>query len=130
MSLNRRQVIELTAAIRARRDQLVEEIRRDAAKMRGEPYAGVAGAVHDTGDEALADVLTDTNQAELSRDVAELRELDAACKRLDAGTYGTCLDCSVDIDVERLFANPGVTRCVACQSRHEKTHATARHSSL
>lgn len=61
MSLNRRQVIQLSAAIKDRRSALIEEIRRNAAKIRGEPYASVAGAVHDLGDEGVADLITDVS---------------------------------------------------------------------
>lgn len=130
MPLSRRQLIELSAAIRERRRQLVEEIRRDAARERGESYAAIATDTPDAGDEASADLMADLAHADTNRDVAELRELEAAAERLDKGTYGVCADCGGEIEVERLFARPGVTRCIACQRRYEKTHATPERSSL
>lgn len=130
MPLARRQTIALTAAIRERRDQLIEEIRGDAARSRGEPYAAVAGAVHDLADEAVADQIGDLKRAELARDVAELEELEAAARRLADGNYGICIDCKAEIAIERLFARPGVLRCLACQQRFENTHASARGGSL
>ena len=78
--------------------------------------------MHDHGDESVAALLSDLDQAELSRDVAELREIEAARKRLADGAYGICLDCAADIAMERLTAEPGAARCVKCQARHEKTY--------
>jgi RNA polymerase-binding protein DksA len=124
MSLNRREIIQLASAIEERRGALLEEIRNDVARAREEQYGTVAGATHDLGDEAVADLLTDLDQAELTRDVGELREVVAALKRLADGTYGLCLDCGADIPVERLRAQPAAARCVDCQQRHEKTYRT------
>ncbi|HWA39464.1 MAG TPA: TraR/DksA family transcriptional regulator [Burkholderiales bacterium] len=107
MPLTRRQTIELAAAIRERRDALVKELGTDTAD-RNDPVEA----------------------ADTDRDVAELKELEAAAARLDQGRYGACADCGADIEVERLFARPGTTRCIACQRRHEKTHATPERSSL
>ena len=124
MSLNRREIIQLASAIEERRGALLEEIRSDVARAREEQYGAIAGATHDIGDEAVADLLTDLGQAELTRDVGELRELEAALKRLAEGTYGLCLDCGADIPFERLSAQPGAARCVECQQRREKTYRT------
>lgn len=42
----------------------------------------------------------------------------AALERLDAGTYGTCLDCETAIPYERLSVMPETDRCVACSPVH------------
>jgi len=123
MALTPQQMQELRKRILDRRRQLAAELRGDAERSRGEQYGELAGATHDTGDESVADLLADLGQAELNRDLAELRDLEVARMRLDGGTYGICADCGAEIGYERLRANPGATRCVACQSRHEKTHA-------
>ena len=122
MALNRREIIELGNAIAERRKALMEEIRRDVARARDEPYAEVAGATPDSGDEAVADLIADVDQAEVTRDLGELRELEAARKRLADGSYGICVDCGADIGLARLRAQPGALRCVECQQRHEKTY--------
>ena len=122
MALNRRELIELARTIEERRAALIEEIRRDVARVRAETYAEIASATPDSGDEALADLLADVDQAEVTRDVAELRELSAAQKRIADGSYGICSDCGADIGSERLRVRPGAARCVACQTRHERTY--------
>ena len=124
MSLNRREMIELARAIEERRGELLEEIESDVVRARAEPYGEVAGAVRDIGDEAVADLIADVEQAEITRDIDELRELNAAHRRLADGSYGICVDCGADIGIERLRAQPAAARCVACQRRHEKTYRT------
>jgi RNA polymerase-binding transcription factor DksA len=124
MALSRKHVEELSAIIDARQRALVEELGREVARSRDEQYGAVAGATHDSGDEATADLIADLDHAEVSRDLGELRELEAARRRIADGAYGRCVDCGGDIPLERLRAQPGAARCLVCQSRHEKTYRT------
>jgi RNA polymerase-binding transcription factor len=124
MPLNRRQIIELAYAMTGRRNALLEEIRHDIERTRAEPYASVAGATPDIGDQAVADLIADLGEAEVTRDLGELRALEAALKRVADGGYGLCVDCAEDIPFARLKAQPSAGRCVACQQRHEKTYWT------
>lgn len=48
---------------------------------------------------------------------AHLAELDAACARLEAGTYGTCETCGGRIPAERLEARPAARSCVGCAAQ-------------
>ena len=124
MPLNRRDLIQLASLIEERRDALREEIRREVTRGREESYAELAGATHDRGDEALADLVADLGNAEVSRDLEELRGLEAALRRIADGGFGLCADCGAEIPLERLRAQPGAARCVACQARHEKTYGS------
>lgn len=45
-----------------------------------------------------------------------LDDIDAAVRRLDAGTYGGCRSCRHPIPVARLEAVPEATQCVRCAS--------------
>jgi DnaK suppressor protein len=56
----------------------------------------------------------------LARESACLREARAALRRIDAGVFGTCLDCEEDIGLKRLAAVPWAALCVACQERAER----------
>ena len=122
MPLNRRQIMELAYALGTRRKALLDEIRNDVERVRAEPYASVAGATPDIGDEAVADLLSDVGEAEVTRDLGELRMLERALERVSRGAYGKCLDCDAEIPFERLRAQPGAERCVGCQARQEKTY--------
>jgi DnaK suppressor protein len=123
MALTPQQQQELRQRILDRRRQLAAELRGDAERSRAEQYGTLAGSTHDSGDESVADLLVDVGQAELNRDLAELRDLEVARMRIEGGSYGTCTDCGVEIGYDRLRANPAAIRCMACQTRFEKTHA-------
>jgi DnaK suppressor protein len=83
-----------------------------------------AGSVADeTGDLAngpgdhLGDHGTDTFQRELDDGLEEnadhqLAEIDAALKRIEDGTYGTCVVCGKPIGDERLEALPWTRYCI------------------
>jgi RNA polymerase-binding transcription factor DksA len=123
MALTPQQSKELRHRILERRRHLAAEIRGDAERSRGETYRELAGETHDTAEESVADLLADLDQAEMTRDLAELRDLEAARLRLADGSYGTCVDCKGEIGYERLRANPAAMRCIRCQALHEKTYA-------
>ena len=120
MPLTREQSEELGAAIESRRRALVAEIREDRARAERDQFEDMAGASPDPGDESVASLIQDLDNADLGRDLDELRAVEAASDRLRKGTYGTCIDCGLDIDYQRLRANPSALRCIHCQSAHEK----------
>lgn len=55
-----------------------------------------------------------------ARESAELDAIDAALKRIEAGSYGVCIDCGADIPAPRLHAAPETPRCVDCQGQFEQ----------
>lgn len=46
-----------------------------------------------------------------------LAEIDAAMRRLDDGSYGTCAVCGGSIGSERLAARPAAATCISCARR-------------
>lgn len=130
MALTSKQIGELRRRVEKRRSELLAELREDAARARDAPYSEHAGIAPDTGDESVATLIADLEQAEVTRDLEELRAMDAAYQRLKEGTYGICVDCGGDIGYERLKAFPAAARCVACQERHEKTYGGSPKPSL
>lgn len=48
---------------------------------------------------------------------AELRQVDEALMRMDAGTYGVCAHCGRPIPPERLEVRPFAEYCVACAEK-------------
>lgn len=113
---------EFERLVRERRAALAAELQEDVARSRDEEYADLAGPVTDSADQASADLLADLDNAEVSRDLRMLRELDAALARLEDGSYGSCAECGGEIGIERLRAYPTALRCVDCQRVYEKTH--------
>ena len=49
-------------------------------------------------------------------------QVERALERLAQGKYGYCEDCGEQIPAERLKFRPEATRCVACQSRWDRTN--------
>ena len=122
MALTSKQTEELRKRVEKRRAELMAELREDAARARDEPYSEHAGIAPDTGDESVATLIADLEQADLTRDLDELRAMDGAYQRVKDGTYGICVDCGGDIGYERLKASPAAARCITDQERHEKTY--------
>lgn len=71
---------------------------------------------------AAATQVFDQNRALALRERAqkELTLVEAALERLEAGGYGTCLDCGRSIAEGRLEALPWAAYCVDCQRKHPR----------
>lgn len=105
--------------LRARLGAVRARIREALLRADRETYGELAGRVHDAEEESLADLLTDVRLAEISREVQEVRDIDAALRRMADRTYGSCIDCGDPIDPARLAAYPTAKRCVTCQRQRE-----------
>lgn len=49
-----------------------------------------------------------------------VQEIDEALARMDAGTFGSCVDCGRDIPIERLEAVPASATCLDCRATRER----------
>ena len=58
-------------------------------------------------------------------ELAAIRTIDLALKRIETGRYGNCMDCDVEIPVERLQASPQSLRCITCQEKREDAKPAA-----
>jgi RNA polymerase-binding transcription factor DksA len=103
------------------RDQSVtltqrEELRRDLVEV----FAAAADvATDDEHDPEGATIAYERSRttALIEQADAHLDEIAHALERLDAGTYGTCVECGGAIAEERLQARPAVRTCITCASR-------------
>lgn len=112
------------AILERRRTELEQEMRVKLAAAREVAGSGAIDQIIEGGDYANADLLATVDIAEVQRDVAELREVNAARTRLAAGLYGVCADCGADIALQRLEARPTAIRCTDCQARAEARSGT------
>lgn len=122
-NLNDSQLHHLQDILNQREKELRIDIRREVDQQ--DSYSDVASEVPDPGDSSFADLSVDLNNAAVQRDIVELRAIEAARKHMEAGTYGECLECGLEIPYDRLQAQPTAERCAPCQSQFEKTHADA-----
>jgi RNA polymerase-binding protein DksA len=77
-----------------------------------------------TSDNHLAETATATLGREIDYTLGEnseqvLSEIDAALRRIEDGTYGTCTNCGREIPRERLEAQPWASLCIDCKRRAE-----------
>jgi len=108
------------ASLNARREIVKGEMFSALSRIQDDRYSALADQVHDTKDQAIAQLLAESGNADLQRAANELQDIDAALQRINAGTYGRCRDCGIEIPSSRLAAYPTAKRCLPCQELHEK----------
>lgn len=59
------------------------------------------------------------SQASQRRRVQQLRDIAAALNRIEAGTFGVCLDCDEPINPKRLSFDPSVRYCLGCATERD-----------
>jgi RNA polymerase-binding protein DksA len=128
--LTKDQKAALKEQLAARRTALFEEISAKLAESRAHTGTGEVDQWSEAGEAALATAIASTDFEMARRDIEEVREVDAALKRLDDQDFGECEDCGSSIGYERLHAYPSAARCVRCQGEHERLRARARGPSL
>lgn len=119
-SLKPNQLDHLKHLLYQREQVLYADLRRETEFK--DDYAQVASEAPDLGDASFADLTIDLGNAAMTRDIAALHAIKAARTKIDAGTYGSCVDCGYDIPHERLLAHPTAERCAPCQEQYERTH--------
>jgi len=65
----------------------------------------------------------------LDREFTQLRDVRAALRRIEDGSFGTCQECEGDIHPKRLAAVPWATFCIRCQEavdRNEEIQPPSR----
>ena len=104
---------EMLLQLQDESDRRVKTLRRD------QQQESERGPV-DELDSANATAEVETHASLIAREEEKLRYLDEAITRLDAGRYGTCLQCGAAIPMERLMAIPFISYCVQCQEKYTR----------
>lgn len=106
--------------------QILETHRRrltaDVQQMKRAVRAGGAderGSV-DASDLWEGDLRDDLELALMQMKGETLARIDAALRRLEAGTFGDCADCGQPIAASRLRALPFAVRCTSCEGEREE----------
>lgn len=125
----------VTAASASLSQRFAEQLARRHAELRATLQAATdaavgsgdrAGEVLDFKDVAAGDSQAAVDEAALAHAAQELRQVAAAMRRLDEGSYGFCQECGEAIDERRLHALPATPFCTACQTRHERPAGARR----
>lgn len=117
--LTEKDIRSLEQRLLGRREALRGIIHDALVETRREEYIGLAGQVHDSGDESIADMLLGIDLSQRGRELTEMQDVEAALERIQGDVYGICTDCGDPIDRARIEAYPTAKRCIRCQTRHE-----------
>jgi len=79
-----------------------------------------ADSVWDEADHIQASEQREMGLMSRERLVERIERLTAALKRIEDGTYGTCVECGKPIGQARLKALPEAVTCVTCQEKIER----------
>jgi DnaK suppressor protein len=96
------------AALLAERDRLREELATGIVAPDPMTYGSQAAAASQVFEQQRDLALRERNQQHLV-------QVEAALRRLDDGSYGTCIRCRRAIAPERLDAIPWAAHCIDCQ---------------
>lgn len=129
--LTQNEIELIESKLRQRQHDLLEEVRNELDERENQHLAALMG--NDPGDScdvSLADVLADLSIVRVDRQINELREIERKLIQIKEGSLNECMDCGVEIGLQRLLAYPTAMRCVSCQGRHEQMYAHEGHPSL
>jgi len=116
MAYDRELLERMRKRLQERRFALVQSTQRGSREIEALKSAERLPELEEGAQTATAEyVLTQLNDGQ-RREVAQI---DAALSRIDAGTYGECIDCGDNIPRERLRALPYALRDADCESRRE-----------
>jgi DnaK suppressor protein len=103
----------------ARYEKLVKirqiELRRRLSQVQREGHAIEPDGAEDEGDRATSSQTRELLFLQTSHDRSLLADLEEALARVDAGTFGECLNCGQEIGLKRLEAIAWARYCITCQ---------------
>jgi RNA polymerase-binding transcription factor DksA len=71
--------------------------------------------------EQPAEAVGEADHGEMRHELAELRDIESAQRRILQDVYGRCAGCGTPIAWARLDAYPTATCCLSCQTRREQS---------
>jgi DnaK suppressor protein len=120
--LSAQQTREFDQLLAERHKNLVHEVHEELMESKDERYQALAGELHDSAEESVADLISDLHYRRVDQLAQELYGVEGAMARLRNGSYGMCEECNSEINIERLRAVPTASRCIDCQERHEHSY--------
>jgi len=91
----------------------LSELRTHLAKIDRELHKALPA---DSEDQAIELENQEALEVIKKTETTEIRQIEAALKRIGEGTYGTCSNCGETIDPRRLKALPTAATCISCSA--------------
>lgn len=117
--MNNELLQRLRKEVEAERDIVLNELEQHGADPYSEKVARDPGISDNFADSAAATAERAEALALIENGRERLAEADAALARMDAGEYGTCVDCGKEIPEARLEARPMSITCVDCAASRQ-----------
>ena len=123
--MNKTQLQAFQHQLQQQRRELIDQLTRlrggevDRSEASAEHFGHVEDSRAQVASEREMEFAMDEHESDA------IRTIDLALKRIDAGVYGDCMDCGVEIPLERLKASPQSLRCIACQEKIEHAKPAA-----
>jgi RNA polymerase-binding transcription factor len=111
---------DLRRRIERERQAAAARLRQLGGQITLEEIGTPAGSVWDEADHIQASEQREMGLMSRERLVERIERLSAALKRIEDGSYGTCVECAKSIGQARLRAIPEVATCVSCQEKLER----------
>ncbi len=109
--MNRKQLDTYRTLLEDKRIRLLARVKAARAKEQ----EGSPEDAPDLGDRALSTMTRDLTYRLTAGERDLLRRIDEALDRIDAGSYGECLNCGKKVQPARLDAVPWARHCIDCQ---------------
>jgi DnaK suppressor protein len=111
-----------TATARKRLEEIRSELDRSISVLKGEQPQDerILDYPQDPADAGAN--LSESERTEAILAVAKMQRSEVlnALRRIELGTYGTCVDCGAPVPEGRLEAKPEAARCVTCQAKSDR----------
>jgi RNA polymerase-binding transcription factor len=111
-----------TTIARKRLEEIRSEIERSISVLKGEQEEDerVPDYPQDPADAGANLSESERSEAILALARMQRAEVLDALRRIEGGTYGTCVDCGAPVPEGRLEARPEAARCVKCQGKWDR----------
>jgi DnaK suppressor protein len=122
-TLKSKRYVELKKMLEERRCELLGQVKDKICGVRAEGHERVG---MDDAERSEVDVQEDIELLLIQMKSDTLDKVDAALRRLEAGTYGDCFECDQEISEARLRALPFAVRCKDCEEARETAEKRER----
>src|SRR5258708_13180955 len=108
-----------TAAARKRLDEIRAELERSIKVLRGEHEQDEWASDYPQDPADAGANLSESERTEAVLALAKLQRSEVldALRRIELGTYGTCVDCGAGVPEGRLEANPPAPPCLSSHAK-------------
>ncbi len=122
--MRKRELERFEKMLLERREEIMREMGLTKARTMDSTTKDATGD-HSSYSFHMADLATDAMEREKafmlnSKNGRFLYHLDEALRRIKDGTFGKCIGCGKNINIERLRALPHARYCIECKEREEQ----------